>query len=123
MPEQKELMLMPRLLFERFYPAGMPLHFQNKQWQGNTKDDLVKAIHHHYDITLEKRTDPLSEYELQLIQEFCIYFIEAPCWVFNCAVVFEKEYQQCVRLAHEIKDRETIYQFTEACMDIGLDPF
>lgn len=114
---------MPRMFGDRFYPGGFPMYPMNDQWQGNIKDDLVDAIRHYHEIALDKTAPPLSEYEIHLLSEFCIYFIEAPIWAHNCAHGLQKEYDRCVKSANEIKDRLGISQFIYACMAIGLDPF
>lgn len=120
---QKDLVFMPRLFGDRFYPGGFPMYPSGSQWQGNIKDDLVAAIRHYHELVLDKTSPPLSEYEFQLINEFCIYFIEAPVWASNCAAGLQKEYARAVKSANEIKDRVGISQFIYACMSIGLDPF
>ena len=115
----------------KFYcpPLQTPLY-----WRDERSGELPAAVSHYFDHCLGHAPDataedleiaPLTVQELQLICEYCVYFIHAPCWEMNMAESEEMlgELKELQVRAKSLASVESIRRWNEECMDLGLDPF
>ena len=110
------------------YPSPMktPLYWRDEQ-SGN----LPEAIEAYFEpYTLDNlegnRVIPkLSDRHLQLIRQYLVYYIKAPCWRNNPHADSEEfvYLNKLTEQAQSIQSREDIGAFVRGCMEIGLDPF
>ena len=115
----------------QFYcpPLSTPLY-----WRDEQTGELPAAVSHYYDHCLGHAPDqtaadlgiaPLTAAELKLLCEYCVYFINAPCWEINLL----GDADMLADLA-SLRDRaktlaslESLRQWNSDCADLGLDPF
>jgi len=110
-------------------PLGLPLY-----WGDEQSGRLPAAVRHYFNWCLGHAPDataadlgiaPLAPPELQLLVDYCVYFIHAPCWEENlreCEDMIEDLMQLRAR-AKTLASVESIRRWNEECMDLGLDPF
>lgn len=119
----RELKYMPECLGNPMYPSGLYLSYQNEQWQCDIKDDLVKAIKNYFSFKVDGKPE-LSEYEKELLFEYLVYQINAPCWewanIDNAEGICKLE--KLRKKADEINTIDQVSDYIFDCMDIGLDP-
>jgi len=94
-------------------PGGFgPLYWRNEQ-----SGVLAAAVQEYLVSALRQREMP--EGQLNLVKEYCIYWIEAPCWVWGDGAEFKKA-------AGALRAATTREAFTLAMQDLlvfGVDPF
>ncbi|HEX4852526.1 MAG TPA: hypothetical protein VFV08_17040 [Puia sp.] len=63
----------------RYLPGGFPYHYNSKQIRGNVWPELQAAIAKFLAWTVEKK-EPLTKDEQDLLFDYVVYVINAPCW-------------------------------------------
>lgn len=114
----------------KFYPQGTPLY-----WGFEVGGELKAAVKHYFDFCLGHAPDetakdlgipPMTEAELELLCEYCVYFINAPCWL-NSQFGGENPFRENVislrERAKTLASLESIRRWNDECTEIGLDPF
>ncbi len=119
-------------------PFQTPLY-----WGDEQSGELPNAVRHYFDhilgqsLRLETAADldisPLTERELQLLCDFCRYFINAPCWENNLAGRWPAIAAGCPEMlavlqglkesAKTLASVADLRRWNAECMEIGLDPF
>ena len=119
----RELKYMPQWLGNPMYPSGLFLSYHSEQWQGDIKDDLVKAIKNYFSFKVDGKPE-LSEYEKELLLEYLVYHINAPCWEWANINNWEGicKLENLRKQADEIKSIDQIGDYIFDCLEIGLDP-
>jgi len=116
----RELIHMPRMFDEPYYPGGFPLNPQTDNWGGPVKNDLVQAIKRYYNFFTGDYPVPTKKEE-QLLIEFLIYYIHAPIWAMNPNE--DGTNGRLRKLADQMKTLQNVHDFLDECLEIGLDPF
>lgn len=121
----EDIPLMPRWLSQPMYPAGIPLHYNNPAWQGRNKELVVAAVRRYFDLALYPGITPLTTDEIDILRQFLMYFIYAPCWASNVAHDQEMtaDLNNLRSFAGKIVTIEEIHEFIHEAATLGLDPF
>lgn len=118
-------------LMPNFYapPFGTPLY-----WRDEQSGELRLAVTRYFDHCLGPAPDataadleipPLTARELNLLAEYCRYFINAPCWQNNLAdnEAMLGELRVLIEKSKTLASVESIRRWNEECADLGLDVF
>jgi hypothetical protein len=100
----------------QFYVAPMmfPLY-----WGDEQSGELPAAVRAYFDECLDGVR--MTPEQLEMVIEYCQYFIEAPCWVAGAG---EPGQLDRLRLtAKLLKTVEDVRRWTSECLELGLDPF
>jgi hypothetical protein len=105
--------LNPTVKYGRY---GTPL-----RWQNHNNKELSEAVFilTNYWSAPHKNPAPNSQ-EIALIQNYLIYFVNAPCWLLSNLPI--TEFTQLKITVAFIKTVEDIDDWIDRCWDIGLDP-
>lgn len=121
----RELKYMPKWFGNIMYPHGFPLSHHNERWHGNIKDDLVQAIKNYYSFKVDGKPE-LTEYEKELLFEYVMYHINAPCLEFAYDASGDRESIEILiklrKQADGIKTLDQLSEFIFCCLDVGIDP-
>lgn len=104
------------------YVNGIPLY-----WGFEIGGELKAAVQAFYDACLGKG-QPTAE-QLALLCEYCVYFINAPCWEHQPTALgggenpFLADVLNLRERAKTLASLESIRRFSEECVEIGIDPF
>ena len=109
-------------------PLGLPLY-----WGDEITGRLPAAVRHYFDFCLGHCPDetakdlgiqPMSAEELKVLYDYCLYFINAPCWEANLQDSEEmlEDLKQLRERAKTLASVESIRRWNEECMELGLDP-
>lgn len=99
-------------------PLQFPLY-----WKDEQSGELPRAVQNYFNSLLGH--GHVSAGELKLLCEYCIYFIDAPCWENNLAGNADMlaELKELRIRARDLASAESIHRWNEECMELGLDPF
>lgn len=90
-------------------PLGLPLYWGNEQ-----SKKLPRAVIKYFG------QQPLNQSELELLINYCRYYINAPCWQNK---PFETKLQDLRKEATALTTVEEISEWINNCLNIGIDPF
>lgn len=118
-------------LIPAFYvpPFGAPLY-----WRDEQSGELPAAVIRYFDFCLGHAADataadlgvrPLTDRQLQLLCEYCRYWINAPCWERNMAgsLTMLGELKILKDRAAALSGLEDIRVWNDECSNLGIDPF
>lgn len=99
-------------------PLMTPLY-----WRDESSGELPSAV----DAYMKNRIGgpPCTKPQLDLICDFILYFIHAPCWMNNLHDNDDMlaELQQLQERAHTLASAESVAAWTEEATHLGLDPW
>jgi hypothetical protein len=63
---------------------------------------------------------PLTDVQLEMVRDFCEYYISAPCWRTDGA---EKQFQQLRTKIMTIGTRQELEAWLHQSLEVDIDPF
>jgi hypothetical protein len=99
-------------------PMGLPLNWRDQRsWSG----ELPAAVMTYYEHKAKGGSAP-TEKQLELIRDYLVHYIEAPCWDEASPGGGWNELADLRKKASESSAVEDIGRFIWACLDVGMDP-
>jgi hypothetical protein len=101
--------------------GGMPLF-----WGDEQTGELPRAVRHYVKLAAGLDETPLTEAEVTLLADYCVYFIHAPCWAmdFDGGISpFLKEVQALREKAKTLTTYDAIRQWNAEASELAIDPF
>lgn len=97
---------------------GMPLY-----WRDDQTGQMTGAVMAYYNACLGTKPGPTPE-QLELVCDFCRYFINAPVWLSNPELDDETraEIEELKVRALSLASVESVRRWISECMEVGLDP-
>lgn len=97
----------------KFYvpPFGTPVY-----WRDEQSGVLVAAIEAYMDSRIIRKGPQPTAEQIELIRDFFLYFIKAPCWASGF------EMNALIKQAEKIQTGDDIAEWIHAALEIGIDP-
>ena len=101
--------------------GGLPLY-----WGDEQTGELPAAVRHYIGLAAGLDETPLTAAEVELLADFCVYFIHAPCWEFDCDGA-PSPYLSLVQALREkaktLTSYEAMREWNSEAAEIAIDPF
>lgn len=94
-------------------PYGGPL-----RWQDDTSGKLPEAVHAFFEVS---GAPPLTPERLELVREYCQYYINAPCWKTD-----GPDQALWTRLREDVQHitaKAAMIHWLEQTIEVTIDPF
>ncbi|RAM49459.1 MAG: hypothetical protein C6Y22_22150 [Hapalosiphonaceae cyanobacterium JJU2] len=96
-------------------PLGLPLYWRNEE-----SGELPAAIWAYLNFKVDNsKTEPPTQDQIDLITDYLIHYINAPCWDKEG---FEQEFNNLQQRASSLRTPDQIDDWLVDCHEIGLDP-
>lgn len=108
-----------------FYRPGPPIEGLPLRWQDDQTGDLKNAVMHYLAWGAGKRQDPPGDEAFEILREYVIYHIKAPCWRDVQAGQdpgMARDIERLIEKAEEILTLEDVAEHMNKCLELGLDP-
>lgn len=106
----------------KFYrdPFGLPL-----RWQDEQSGLLPGAVMAYFDHSIN-RSKAFTETQLNLVIQYCQYYINAPCWIDNAVRSGSEdvvaEMRRAMAKSMQLRTAEDIDGWIRDCLEMGIDP-
>ncbi|MEL6634750.1 MAG: hypothetical protein AAFQ83_25015 [Bacteroidota bacterium] len=112
----------PRLFDNLLYPSPLGTPFP---WQNMSPTQFVIACYRAGHRLVGG--GPLDERDIEILRDYLIYFIHAPCWTKIAMDTEDEEYSQTLltrrKESFELDTVDKISEYLAALREFGLDPF